>query len=636
MGRLSYLTRRAGGVYYLQMRMPSLAGALPLFRFSLRTRDYRQARRILLQRLVWLLPLADAVTIDDRITAILDKLASFKAAGRPKTEDEFQDRLGFEAVNDRFVREVDVMDPAPVRALALLLGWTQFVTMLERGFAEKDGEETLAGGADQSEVSDIIISDATPDISAPVGVLPSEPPPRRPDGPVITHLPMSQVLAKFLETQRKQHGDGRAEANVAPIVRFAINLLNDPAMTSLTGDQELAITTEMANIPTLAGFSPAERDDLFKRHQIAKACGFRRPIAGKSLPLVRVSKGTLKNRYRVGLRTFFLWAIAHKFAYGPAPDFTFTTPQNPGKRVRDAFTSEEMVRLCSMPLFTGCAGKTRVWQEGLYFFQSFFYWSVLISLMSGMRPGEVSQLRCCDVLELYDEPHFRFARFSGSDDNEDDDLDRPGANQGKTPNAFRWVPIHPLLVRLGILERRDALINAYVTQAKRTADNLSAEERNAQILFEAGQQWLFPDWKVYVKKTDQILWSQSVSKAWGHLKETYGFDRKGVTLYSARHTFKGHIDDLRGLSERSRRVLTGHSTEGDVPGQYGPKKITEEQMKVALALDNDAIKQITVLLVAAKERAERGELKTIDAWQSDERGNDEKFQTAMRRRATQY
>jgi hypothetical protein len=114
--RLSYLTRRAGGVYYLQIRMPLLSGTGALFRFSLRTRDYRQARQILVRRLVWLLPLvplADAVTIDERIDAILNKLASFKAAGRPKTEDEYQDRLGFEAVNDRFMREVDAMDPAP-------------------------------------------------------------------------------------------------------------------------------------------------------------------------------------------------------------------------------------------------------------------------------------------------------------------------------------------------------------------------------------------------------------------------------------------------------------------------------------------------------------------------------------------
>src|ERR1700730_13156943 len=38
------------------------------------------------------------------------------------------------------------------------------------------------------------------------------------------------------------------------------------------------------------------------------------------------------------------------------------------------------------------------------------------------------------------------------------------------------------------------------------------------------------------------------------------YDRDRRALYSARHTFKGFIDDFRGLSERSRRIVMGHAS----------------------------------------------------------------------------
>ena len=55
--------------------------------------------------------------------------------------------------------------------------------------------------------------------------------------------------------------------------------------------------------------------------------------------------------------------------------------------------------------------------------------------------------------------------------------------------------------------------------------------------------------------TSQMV--QAVSKARQYVKVKFKLQRKGFALHSARHTFKGFIDDLRGLSERSRRVVMG-------------------------------------------------------------------------------
>jgi len=147
---------------------------------------------------------------------------------------------------------------------------------------------------------------------------------------------MSKVLERFLDSERKVNGNDSALSDAAPIVTFAIKLLDDPVMAALTGEQLLTLKEEMAEIPALKGFLSAERD-LYFRYSEAKKNGFKRIIDGKEIKLTRVSKATLKSRYRVGLRRFFGWAIENKFAQGPVPEFSFTTVNNPGKAKRDAF-----------------------------------------------------------------------------------------------------------------------------------------------------------------------------------------------------------------------------------------------------------------------------------------------------------
>jgi hypothetical protein len=94
-----------------------------------------------------------------------------------------------------------------------------------------------------------------------------------------------------------------------------------------------------------------------------------------------------------------------------------------------------------------------------------------------------------------------------------------------------------------------------------------------------------------------------------------------LPLYGARHTFKGFIDDLRGLSERSPKIVMGDASATDTSGGYGPKSITEEQAEVILGLSNSMIDRMATLLLGAKERADRGKLKIIDAWRNDERSS---------------
>jgi integrase len=452
---------------------------------------------------------------------------------------------------------------------------------------------------------------------------------------------LSEVLQKFLDWREGEDGDRRAANDVAPIIQFAIELWKDPCIGDIGPDQLVLLKKAMPEIPTPAGFLVDVRS-LYQRWTIAKANDYVVETDGKKIKLVRVSASTLRKRYRSGLNAFWAFLIENLYVPGPAPDFSSTSKPNPPPIERDAFEEEELLKFLSTPLFTGCASISRVWNVGECFCQTYFYWAVLIQLLCGLRPGEISQLRCADIAALYGEPHFRFAKRSlaeGDDEDREDERDtEPGGNDAKTKNAFRWVPIHPLLDSLGIIARRDAIVADYITRkfSEAGGEKNHSKAQRSVVEDEAQQQWLFPEWRVYVLPSGQVRWSQAVSKAWQYVKVKFKMQRKGLALYSARHTFKGFIDDLANLSERSRRIVMGHSTAINTAGGYGPKTITEEQAEVILGLSNSTIKRMADLLLEAKDKAQRGQLKIIDAWRNEERSNDEKFQAALAKRAEEY
>src|SRR6202795_796116 len=91
------------------------------------------------------------------------------------------------------------------------------------------------------------------------------------------------------------------------------------------------------------------------------------------------------------------------------------------------------------------------------------------------------------------------------------------------------------------------------------------------------------------------------------------------------------IDDVQGLSERSRKVIFGHSTKTNVSDGYGPKVITEQQAKIVQQLTNRTIWRLAKMLLRAKRRAERDELQVVEAWKIDRRSMDERLQTLVLR-----
>ena len=641
LSRSAFISRRDGR-YLFRARLPACLSPKSgsAFRISLRTADYKTAKLRAARIASWMLSVKVAEDPESALLALwprLQELAVEPVCG----EEDRVDRAAFQGVAFEAQYRVRLGGRKPDQVVP---GWDEHFVALVRENSRANNEHeksstVLSRIEEKRALYAAVASPAPPPTGHTAPAAPDFRPPTSAAASVdrYTRRAMSEVLKEFLDAREQQDGDRRADSDIEPVVRFVIELLGDPVMLDFNGEHLLKVKRALPAIPTPLGFAPSERS-LYFRWQWAAKNGWTVVKKGKTIKLKRVSETTLIGRYESGLNTFWKFAIEHWFAYEPAPNFESSSKYNPPAAERDAFKPDELYKFFSSPPFIGCHGVARRWTPGTAFVQDYFYWAELIEVLCGMRPSEIAQLRCRDILELYGKLHFRYAPLSIEQQEKDRFDPQTGGTRGKSASAFRWVTIHGLIIRLGILERRDAIVAAFID--RKVAElggrqKLSAEQLD-DIEIEAHEQWLFPDWKVYVKNTGEIKWSHVLTKAFTYGIEKLGMDRAGLVNYSGRHTFKGFLDDLKGLSERSRLVVFGHSTKKDVSSRYGPKFISEEQSEIIQKLSSKQIWRLALILIRVKRKAECGDLRTVLAWRDDQRAQDVKLQRALAKRKEQY
>jgi integrase len=166
------------------------------------------------------------------------------------------------------------------------------------------------------------------------------------------------------------------------------------------------------------------------------------------------------------------------------------------------------------------------------------FWVPLIGLYTGMRLGEIIQLRVDDVKER-DGIHYFDARVAL--DEEDDE----GAKSLKNENSTRWIPLHTTLFDIGF------------------GDFLAKRRTDSSVR-------LFPDFK-QAKEDDS--WSKTFSKWFGRYRRQLGVTRivggkDRVGFHSFRHCFEDEVRNLPDVKRDVRDALQGHS-EGGVSEEYG-------------------------------------------------------------------
>lgn len=81
------------------------------------------------------------------------------------------------------------------------------------------------------------------------------------------------------------------------------------------------------------------------------------------------------------------------------PEFSKTSEENLVSIERDAFSSAEVTKIFSLPLFTGCKSADRIWVSGNYLVQNHLYWGYVLAFFTGLRPGEIGQIDPNDIEE---------------------------------------------------------------------------------------------------------------------------------------------------------------------------------------------------------------------------------------------
>ena len=432
MARPSYLGRRAGGRYFMQIRLGKPSATLyggPILRASLRTADFAEARRRLMDGLGWAQELVAAPDLETLGGVLHGRLKSY--VGRPPAASErvLAERCAFEhqvrhymsRANERgfsFSRMFPGFASIWVDLVDQNKSLEQTIQRVDRHRAYEDGRNDHAQNADapsarplprsaeslpSSQIAAIdplqlirslvaeslkvhaISALAVPSVQ-PAALIPVA----STTAIAVTGLTMSAARDLYLAPpDRKKAHLSKGRSETAAIVQFAIDILNDPPLHSVSKDDWDKLDLALPDIPHPRNLPDDAGSSLHARYCYAQKHGWD--------GISRVTETTIKGRYRYGLYKFIDWAIDKKLYTSPRPTFVCIDPQNLAALPRDAFEDAELLDLLRLQLFTGCAGPHRNWTPGRYFVQNHLYWAYLILILTGMRPGEVGQIKCVDV-----------------------------------------------------------------------------------------------------------------------------------------------------------------------------------------------------------------------------------------------
>ncbi len=286
------------------------------------------------------------------------------------------------------------------------------------------------------------------------------------------------------------------------------------------------------------GMLPANRlRQPFKGLSLAKVVAKAKAITSDGGQFPRLSPITINDKLNTA-SGFFEWARARDASVSnPVATLKIKRGKNQARKNGIKFTIDELNRLFSAPVYTGCLSE-RHWNKpgNLVLADSAFYWVPLIGLFSGLRLGEIIQLQTEDVKMLSGITYLDVT--TGADDCVEND----GSNNTKslkTSSSQRGVPVHSALIDMGFCD-------------------LVARRRSK------GALRLFGEFK---RSADDDSWSKQFSKHFKRFRESVGVIRPRVNFHTFRHTVE---DALRNTDVRKevRDAVQGHGENG-VSSGYG-------------------------------------------------------------------
>ncbi|MBY5442714.1 site-specific integrase [Rhizobium leguminosarum] len=320
---------------------------------------------------------------------------------------------------------------------------------------------------------------------------------------IVEGITLGDAIRRFESDPLRAHLGDTADAKYVVTFRTMKEVIGDErALASIT-------RAECATVQEMFSALPSNVSKL-KPYMHCKTTRETVALAAERKTDKLLSPGTVKV-YTHTQSAFFNWAISKGLiAINPASGMA---PKNVKKGKRRAYDVDQMNKvLASLPEWSeqgALAGR---------------YWLYIIGIFSGMRLGEIATLNVDDIEARYGSHFFRLW-----------ETDDRGL---KTENSERIIPIHPELIRLGLLQRVANLKRAGITR-------------------------LFGD----LPGDDQDHISDLFSKRFAYHLKTLKLHGNGLTFHSTRHTFRDALREA-GLPHDATVALGGWSPKS-VDERYG-------------------------------------------------------------------
>jgi integrase len=602
MARTSYLARRDGR-YFMQARFAVQCAPLvgkPLYRASLGTSDYRTARMRLLECLGWFHRMNDSTDYTSLIEKNVTQLRTYLQDAWPISDERLFARRNYEELLKNLNRkakaagcEPDMIEPKFPALLKTFiqqnveaegyLRQAERVREYERGRADMQAAVHF-GAVPDSFQRPLPIPATLPTQPSPMPswtaspATPILPAPELATAPSAAPSPsFSAALAEYLKERRGKGDKADTLREVELIVQFLIDQVGDKDVGSFDGGQAKKLDAMLPDIPDRKNIPRKHCVSLASRYAYAQEHGWKE--------LKRLTEARLRNGYHNALSKFFGWLIAKGYYPHPKPIFNTISGKNLVSLPRDSFEGKEIKLIFTQPLFVGCKSHAWIWEPGSYFIQSHLYWGYIMLVLHGLRISELGQLEISDIVERDGIYYIDLRAF----DPKKGRVAIEELKRFKTAGSERLVPLHPLVIELGLLDR-------------------------ARELKERGCPVLFPEWEPYPKPNGELRWGQPITKSWQYLKNKIRITRADVTAYSTRHTYADFLDST-GVSHRGRMRLMGHSTKNDIPAGYGSKKrYTARDLHEITSMASPEIQFMTETLLKAKAEADAGRLIVVKPW----------------------
>lgn len=242
---------------------------------------------------------------------------------------------------------------------------------------------------------------------------------------------------------------------------------------------------------------------------------------------------TTINMYMQKLHAILEFARKERYVSRNEAEGLYVKETVKAKHRRDPFTIEQLNAIFHAPLYTGCIDDRHHYNKaGPNRPRNARFWIPLISLWTGMRMNEICQLHLKDVREMDGVPVILIDVEDSPEDNGDNE------KRAKTENSIRYVPVHPVLQKIGFLE--------------------FVEERR-----KSGHVRLFHE----LKKDQHGGYSGDFSKWFGRFLNTRIDKTRKTVFHSFRHCYR---DALREANiNRAAELQLGGWSSGTTDEIYG-------------------------------------------------------------------